>query len=389
MGDRNVHSSEGARGVVTPVPRRALIVSADIGEGHNSAGRALEEAIARTWPSCQVRWLDTLAAMGPRFAPMARAFYVTQVQRVPWMYEFFFSAMWRHRWYLEATRRSLGWWCGRRMAPPIRAFDPDVIISTYPLGSAGLSWLRRHRQLRIPAGAWVPAFCPHPSWLYRNLDITYVMHPSAVEVAARAEPGMRVAVGALPVRDAFAPADQAAARARLGVGADRFVAVVCTGSFAFGRVDRAVTALLAVGPGVQVIVVCGRNQGLRRQLSACGEPPGRLRILGWTDDMPGWMTASDVVVTNGGGGTALEAVASGRPVIMFEPMAGHGRANAHLMTASGLALLARSPAELTATIRRLAGDYGALARQAALALARVADRRREDDLAEFAAMAGR
>jgi hypothetical protein len=39
------------------------------------------------------------------------------------------------------------------MRPAVEAFDPDVIISTYPVGSAGLSWLRRHRQLSIPAGA--------------------------------------------------------------------------------------------------------------------------------------------------------------------------------------------------------------------------------------------
>lgn len=197
---------------MTPVPRRALIVSADIGQGHNSAGRALEEAMARVWPGCQVRWLDALQAMGPGFAPLARAFYVTQVQRTPRMYEFFFSAMWRHRWYLESTRKGMGSWFGRRMQAPISAFDPDVIISTYPLGSAGLSWLRSRGRLRMPVGAWIPAFCPHPSWLYRNLDITYVMHPCSLEVAVKAEPGMRVAVGALPVRDAFAPAEQAAAR---------------------------------------------------------------------------------------------------------------------------------------------------------------------------------
>jgi hypothetical protein len=53
--------------VMTLVPRRAMIVSAGIGEGHNSAGRALEEAMVRTWPGCEVRWLDTLAVMGPGF----------------------------------------------------------------------------------------------------------------------------------------------------------------------------------------------------------------------------------------------------------------------------------------------------------------------------------
>lgn len=97
----------------------------------------------------------------------------------------------------------------------------------------------------MPAGAWIPAFCPHPSWLYRNLDITYVVHPVARQVAVEAEPGMRVAVGALPVRGAFALAahrDQAAARKSLGIDPGRFVATLCTGSLALGRLAGAVTA---------------------------------------------------------------------------------------------------------------------------------------------------
>ncbi len=340
---------------MTPVPRRALIVSADIGEGHNSAARALEEAIARVWPGCEARWLDALVALGPGFGALARGFYFTQIRRTPRMYEFFFSAMWRHRWYLESTRKGMGSWFGRHMQAPISAFDPDLIISTYPLGNAGLSWLRSRGELGVPVGAWIPAFCPHPSWLYRNLDITYVMHPCARDVAIKAEPGMRVAVGALPVRDAFVPADRAAARERLGVGAGRFVALLCGGSLAFGRLGQAVTATLAADPDVQVIVVCGRNDRLRQELIARGERPDRLLALGWTDDMPGWMAACDVVVGNAGGATGLEAIASGRPLILFDPIAGHGRANAELMATAGLALLPRSPSELPAS----PGSYSA------------------------------
>jgi len=371
----------------SPVPRRALIVSADIGAGHNSAGRALEEAMARAWPGCQVRWLDTLSAIGPGFGPLARAFYVSQIRHTPRMYEFFFSAMGRHRWYLEAVRRGLGAWFGRRMGPRIRALDPDVIVSTYPLGSAGLSWLRRHGQLAVPAGAWVPAFYPHPSWLYRDLDITFVMHPAAATAAARAEPGLRVAVGALPVRDAFARQERAVARARLGLEVGRFTVALCPGSLGFGGMDRAAQALLDAGENVQVLMACGKNERLRRELAGRNWPPGRLRILGWTQDMPGLMAASDVVVGNAGGATGLEALASGRPVIMFEPIAGHGRANAELMADSGLALLAWSPAELRRIVRRLARDRRAAAELCDRALARATSRRREEDLADLAALA--
>ena len=45
-------------------PERVLIVSANMGEGHNATGRALDEAVRARWPGVDVRWLDTLDVMG-------------------------------------------------------------------------------------------------------------------------------------------------------------------------------------------------------------------------------------------------------------------------------------------------------------------------------------
>lgn len=361
-----------------------------MGEGHNAAGWALREAVQRVWPGCEVYWLDSLSVAASGFPRLARGFYRSQVQTVPWMYEFFFSAMWRHRWYLDTTRRGAGAWFGRRMRSCVRGVRPDVVLSTYPLGSAGLSWLRRHGELDVPAGAWIPAFCPHPSWLYPDLDCTYVMHECAAAIARRAEPGLRVTVGAVPVRDAFTPdggpGGRAAARARLGLPADRLVVLLGTGSLGFGHPGRAVTAALAAGPQVQVVTLCGRNQTLHDQLSGLGEPPERLRVVGWTGDMPDWMAAADVVVSNAGGATGLEAVASGRPVIMFDPIAGHGRANAAVMAEAELAILTSGPDDLTAVIRRLVAEPNWRAQYEDRAVAQVTDRCLEDDLARLVAL---
>jgi UDP-N-acetylglucosamine:LPS N-acetylglucosamine transferase len=198
---------------------------------------------------------------------------------------------------------------------------------------------------------------------------------------------MALAVGALPVRDGFAPASPAereAARGRLGLVPDGFTVLVSTGSLGFGRVERTVAAILAAGPQVRAIVTCGRNRGLQRQLAAPGWPSGRLHVTGWTDDMPTLMAAADIVVSNGGGGTALEAMASARPVLITDPVPGHGRDNARLMAAAGLALLAPTPASLTSTVGRLADDPAAVAALAQAACARATLRRREDDLADLA-----
>ena len=368
----------------TPAPRRVLIVSATIGEGHNATGRALEETIRQIWPGCEVRWLDVLEAMGPGIGPMARFSYVMQVERTPWVYEFFFGAIWRYRWFLTWSKRLIGSWCGRTMAPAIRRYDPDLIISTYPLGSAGLSWLRDHRRLDAPAGAWVSDFCPHPYWLYGTLDVHYVVHPSALPVAEAAEPGLRVEVGALPVASRFQRADRAEARRRLGIAEHSFVVLLTTGSLGLGRSSEAVSALLAAHRDVEVVAVCGHNERRRKRLEEFGFPEGRVRVLGWTDDMPGWLAAADVVLTNGGGMTVLEAIACGRPVIMFDPIAGHGKTNASLMASSGVGLLCASPAELTVAVRELVTDPDACARLEKKEAEAVGSRGKGDDLHELA-----
>jgi UDP-N-acetylglucosamine:LPS N-acetylglucosamine transferase len=367
-----------------PAARRVLIVSAAIGAGHDATGRALEQATRRTWPGCEVRWLDILDTMGPGIAPLARTLYTFQVQRAPWLYNMFFWAIWKQRWYLASTRHLLGIWCGRCMARQIAGYNPDLIISTYPLGSAGLSWLRRRRGLGVPVGAWVSDFCPHPYWVYRYLDVTYVMHPRAVAVAERAEPGARVAVGCLPVQDSFHPESKQAARARLGLSDGSFIVMLAVGSLGFGSIERAVAAVLEARTDVQVVAACGRNERLRLRLERGAWPAGRLTVLGWTNEMPSWMNAADVIATNGGGVTAAEAIRCRRLLIMFDPIAGHGRANAQLMASAGVALLCPKPRDLAAAVRKLASDAAA---GAELLQASPGDpvRRAEDDLQDLAA----
>lgn len=366
-------------------PRRVLIVSADIGEGHNATGRALEQEIRRLWPECDVRWVDTLDAMAPGLGSLARGAYVGGVESTPGVYDFFYRATRGARTFTAATKGLIGAWCGRRLAPVVAGYDPDLIISTYPLGSTGLAWLRRHRGLNAAVAAWVSDFAPHPFWVYGDLDLTYVMHDHAVPLARSADPAANVRVSALPVADGFAGADRAMARRRLGLAADRFVAVLSTGCYGFGSVETAVDALLGAHPSVQVVAVCGRNERLLRRLRTARARYGdRLVPLGWTDDMPGYVAAADVVVTNAGGATALEAVAAERTVLMYQPIAGQGRANAELMRESGLALLCHTPEELAITTARLCAQPSRRTTVERLAREQARRRERADDLRELA-----
>ncbi|GAA3524292.1 hypothetical protein GCM10022222_03420 [Amycolatopsis ultiminotia] len=333
---------------------RVLIVSADMGEGHNATGRALEGAVRQRWPDATVRWIDALEALGPGFGPLFRRIYVANVETTPWLYEFFYRAIGRIAWFAAASRWCTAVWCGRRLAKPVARFAPDLVLSTYPMGTAGLAWLRRRGRLDAPIGAWVSDFAPHPFWVYGSADLTMVMHDVAVEPALRCSPAAHVGVSAPPVRAQFRPGDRTGARQHLDLPPDAFVALVSCGSLGFGDVEETVHELLAADPDVLPVVVCGRNEALAQRLRALPEP--RLRVLGWTDEMARYTIASDVVVTNAGGATGLEALACGRPLLMHRPIAAHGRANAALMAAAGLALVSEKDGELTATVRALLSE---------------------------------
>jgi len=335
-----------------------LVVSADMGGGHHATGRALEESVERHWPGSEVRWIDTLDTMGRWVGPVFRRIYVANVQRTPWLYEFFYASLWRHPWFAAASKSALASWAGRRLATEVERFDPDLIVSTYPLGSAGLAWLRRRRMLPVPVGAWVSDFAPHPFWLYRDLDATFLMHRAALPTAELSEPGIPALATVPTVERRYHPGDPQLDRPELGLPAEAFVVLVSCGAYAFGAVTEAVDALLAADGRIQVVVACGRNEALRSALLARGLPGARLLPLGWVPDTAPLVRAADLVVTNAGGATALEALATGRAVVMYRPIAAHGSANAALMTAVGLAETCTRPEQLTALVSALAADGG-------------------------------
>jgi UDP-N-acetylglucosamine:LPS N-acetylglucosamine transferase len=331
--------------------RQVLVVSADIGGGHDATGRALEERVRRCWPGSEVHWVDTLDVMGWWVGPAFRRTYITNVEWTPWLYEFFYSALWRRRWFATAAKRFVGAWAGRRLGRVVEKFQPDLILSTYPLGSAGLAWLRRRRALGVPMGAWISDFAPHPFWVYPDLDLNLVVHPWAVATALAAAPGAPVGWCEPPVTDRFRAVDRAAARRRFRLPPDAYAVVVSCGSLGFGAVVEATGALAGLGDRVRVLVTCGRNRALARKVTGLGFPPDRVRALDWVDDMPALLRAADLVVTNAGGATALEAMVTGTPLLMYRPIAAHGAANAALMAACGVAEVCHTPGVLAANVR--------------------------------------
>jgi 1,2-diacylglycerol 3-beta-galactosyltransferase len=113
---------------------------------------------------------------------------------------------------------------------------------------------------------------------------------------------------------------------------------------------------------VDVAVICGRNQRLRRRLTRLAERAGgRLTVHGFVDNMADWLRCADVVVGKAGPGTIAEATCCAAPLVLTSYVPGQEEGNAEFVVQAGAGRYAPRPGDLVAEIVRLRDDPAALA----------------------------
>jgi len=327
--------------------KRLLLVTGSMGAGHHAAARAVEESARRVSPGVEVVWTETLDGMGSRTGPVFRAIYAGCIRHLPWLYELYFQLLWHVPFFRAGTRAVIGRWSGRGLAPVLESVRPDLVVAVFPEGITGLAWLRRRGLAPMRTVALVTDPAPHPLWASSALDLHLVSTEEGAALLRRAAPGAAVRVAALPVVRAFTPPADRAPR-------ERPLALVSCGSLAFGDVEAACRG--ALDGGADVLVSAGRVAALRRRLAGI---PG-LTVVDWLDDPAAATRDCDLVITNGGGATALEALACARPLILVDPIPGHGRANAAVLAAAGLAQVVHGRAGVAAAVRALDAEQRAM-----------------------------
>ncbi len=324
-----------------------LLLTAGMGAGHDGVASELERRLAeRGIPSAT---LDMWELLPLGLGRVITGFYRSMIQNFPWMYEAIYR-IWLEPRHNDPGRVSpVVRLAGRRLARRIAADRPVLALSTFHLSSQVLGDMRRRAALDIPVVSVVVDFAAHRLWVNPGVDLHLCLHPAQAQRMAERGATRTAAPGPI-VRPEFVGLrwDRGAARRSLGLGDDDRVVLIVAGSWGAGRVTSTVETVAADGRFVPV-VVAGSNRRLQR---VTGRVAGAV-VLGWVDDMDRLLAAADVMVENAGGLTAMEAMAAGTPVVSYQPIPGHGRANVIRMEEAGVSRYARSPAELLALLDEL------------------------------------
>jgi UDP-N-acetylglucosamine:LPS N-acetylglucosamine transferase len=324
-----------------------LILSADVGEGHAAAARALAQQLEQSPQQAEVTIIDGLAAMGLLLRYVVEDGYRVQLRFLPWTYTAVYWLL-KHVAPIRGLARALLCLLGsRRLARNIAAHDPDVVVSTYPAVTVVLARLRRIGAVSVPTLATITDLTGLFFWAQRGIDMHMVMYGESLAPVERiAGPGSVQLVRPLISAEFLEPKNPLAARKSLGLPEEGRMVVVSGGGWGVGDIAGAVREFIRVPELSSIVCLVGHNEQLAGRLQADFADEPRVHVYGFTNRMPELLAAADVLVHSTGGVTCLEARAAGTPVVSYGLPVGHARLNTRAMADLDLVRLANDAREL-------------------------------------------
>lgn len=347
-------------------PDGILIVSASTGTGHLRAAEALREAYAQLAPERHVEHVDLLD-LAPRWVRSAYGGgYEVITTRTPWLWREIYERT-------DAPRGDRARWGPLAQRMLFRAFRRELLARRW-----GLCLCTHFLPGQLAAGTpGAPPFAMvitdltlHRFWAQPRVHRYFVGTGALGADLAERLPHARIDVTGIPTATRFARAPgRLEARRSLGLDPERPTLLVMGGGCGLG-VERAVDAALrAPVPGLQLLVICGRNAGAEARLRALTLTEHRLHVAGFVNDVERYMAAADVVVTKPGGLSTSEVLAVGRPLLLTHPIPGQEERNAEVLCRAGAALGCGDSLDLVRQITRVFRRPGLLATLAARAAA--------------------
>ncbi|MFI2759147.1 galactosyldiacylglycerol synthase [Streptomyces echinatus] len=319
-----------------------------MGAGHDTV--AAELARRATARGHEAHVADVLRLLPYGLGTGLRRGYRVSVRHLPWVYAGVYGALLREGHGPRPGGVPLARLAGDRLTELVDRLDADAVVSVFHLAAQLTGHLRERGRLRVPSTVFLLDFAVHRQWLHPGNDRYLCLTDAAAARVRRAVGAPVVTTGPVVAPGFLGPAPGAERwRERFAARAPGRPPVLLSAG-AWGAASRPVgTARLLASAGWLPVVLCGRDE---RLLARMTREPAAL-ALGWVDDMPGLLAACYALVDNAAGQTAVQALATGLPVVGHRPLPGHGADGVRRMAELGLSALAPDAPALLAALDAL------------------------------------
>jgi len=235
----------------------------------------------------------------------------------------------------------------------VKEHPADLLVSVHPVANSfALKALGKKRPPFVTVVTDMVS--THAMWFDKRADLilvpTRMARESALENHMDPEK-VRVAGQPISLRHCVKDCDKKSLRKEYGWPAEKFTVLLVGGGEGMGPLGETAQAIDESGLDVILVIVTGRNSKLKAELEDLAwENP--TFIYGFVRDMPGFMQASDVIVTKAGPGTIAEALVAGLPIILYAKLPGQEDGNVDYVENRGVGVWAPEPLKVVQTLTR-------------------------------------
>lgn len=339
---------------------KCLLLYASFGDGHAQVAAALKRVLSEQYEA-DVHEVDTFRQTSTALAKLNEWIYETTTRYVPFLYGLSYDVTKtfhpRHPLW-----RVLAWLSRPATWRIVQSYEPDVVIQLFP----------DHALAKLPEMANKPLlvtvltdYAVHSRWFHDNVDIyLFPSERTREEASPFLTEKSKAVVTGIPIREQFSMCSLTSAQQ------DAFVAISTGGRGVFPDLEAVIACLLDECRERRVIVLCGRNERMRRVVESfkmkhpCGE---LVEAVGYTTEMASYIQRASFVIAKAGGVSTAELLASGTPIVFYRPLQGQELDNARLVEQTGAGVVVRHVRQLRHVVRQWTPEVEAQIRAACIA----------------------
>jgi len=307
--------------------KKILILTAGFGDGHNAAARNLRDAIELADEDARAECLDLFADSYGTFNTLAKKTYLGMVAYAPKLWGQFYSLM--ENPFVE---KQLGSFTRLQatLEKVLGEAQPDCVVSCYPIYGHVIKKIYAHHHERPFRFITVitDSTSVNTAWFRAPADYFCVADDTTAEVLMKngiAE--AQIKVTGFPVSPLFASNPNDLPQP-IADEPRRVLYVINTGK---KKAGKAIDRLLEL-EDVHLTITAGRDPELRAKLiERTRDQEHRVKVLGWTNQMPELMMSHHLIISKAGGATVQEAIAARCPMIVNQVIPGQEEGNAELI----------------------------------------------------------
>lgn len=306
------------------------------------SAEALKKAAGVLYPEAEIIILDTFRYTNPFLERALLSTYLGILKMSPSFYGYLYRRT-EHGNALSSRgklrfARLINTLAASKLAAYIEKMKPQIIVCTHPFPLGITVEMKKRGEFKGALFAVITDFTIHSFWVFPEVDFYIVGSEHLVDQCE--ESGIekeRILSTGIPIDPAFGGHyEKGALRERLGLKPGLATILIMGGGLGMGPLLATVQTLGNQLTDSQILVVAGTNKTLFKKLGRI--TPGlscKIRAFRFVDNMHELMQASDLMVGKAGGLTCAEALATGLPQFIVEPLPGHEERNTDFITVLG------------------------------------------------------